>query len=205
MPPVAAIETDRLLLREQRPGDAPSWAEFLTDPDFRRYIPVRRSAFTPEERAERNLGALMARWDQTPLTAAGWVVTRQSDGQVIGIAGVDQGEVVEDGEIDYFLAKPFWGQGYGREAAHAIARFTRDRLPFRRLVAYIVRGNTGSIRIAESLGLRFEREVDYLQFFPDPSQIELADSITRMYAAPIAEVTLRAGRYKVIEAAHPEG
>jgi len=192
------IETERLLLREPLPSDATRWGPLLADPDFRRYIPVRRSDERPEERASRNLDALAARWETEPLVAAGWVISRRVDGQIIGTGGVEQAEDPNDGEIDYFLGKPFWGEGYGREAARAMARFAVENMPFQRLVAYIVPGNIGSIRIAEGLGMRFERVIDYLQFFPDPSVIELSDPMTRMYAAPRADVVFGDGQYRVV-------
>ena len=198
MPNVARLETERLLLREPLPGDEEAWAPLLADPDFRRYIPGRRSDEEPVARAARNLRAIAARWEREPVTSAGWVLVRRSDGQLIGTGGVDEGAEPGDGELDYFLGKPFWGQGYGREAAHAMARYAVDALPFERLTAYVVPGNTGSIRIAEGLGLRFEKVVDYLAFFPDPSAVELADPMTNLYAARREDVTFGDGPYRVV-------
>ncbi|HTK45279.1 MAG TPA: GNAT family N-acetyltransferase [Patescibacteria group bacterium] len=203
MASVAQIETERLLLRERRDGDVAAWAKFTSDPDFRRYIPVRRSDETPEQRAERGISSLMARWEKEPLKGVGWVIARRDDDQVIGQGGFEEGEVPEDGEIDYRFGKPFWGQGYGREAAHAMSRFVIDNKLFERLVAYIVPGNVGSIRIAEGLGMRYERDVDYLQFFPDPSRVELADPMTRMYAARPEDMTVGDGHYRVINGGTP--
>jgi ribosomal-protein-alanine N-acetyltransferase len=196
---VARIETNRLLLREQLATDAATWGPLAVDPDFRRYVPWRRGEEAPEERAARAIGGLMARWQSDPLTSMGWVITRRSDGQLLGTGGVDATED-GDGELDYFFGKPFWGQGYGREAAHAMARFALDHTTFPRLVAYIVPGNVGSIRIAEGLGMQFEGEVDYLQFFPDPSQIVLSSPLTRMYAARREDITLRDDGYRVVPA-----
>ncbi len=200
MAKVARLETERLLLREPLPGDAKVWAPLLSDPDFRRYIPVRRSDEEPVARAERNLRAITARWEQEPLTTAGWVIVRRSDGQLVGTGGVDEGAEAGDGELDYFLGKPFWGQGYGREAAHAMARYAVEALPFERITAYVVPGNTGSIRIAEGLGVRFEKVVDYLSFFPDPSMVELAEPMTNLYAARREDVTFGDGPYRVVAA-----
>ena len=179
---IAQIETRRLLLRGPADGDVEAWAALLTDPDFRRYIPVRRSSDSAEERAARALARLAERWTAEPLRGVGWVVSRQDDGQVVGTGGIDEGAEPGDGEIDYFLGKPFWGQGYGREAARAMSRFALEHVDWRRLVAYVVPGNDASIRIAEGLGMTYQGDVDYLQFFPDPSAIELADPMTRFYA-----------------------
>ena len=179
---IAQIETERLLLRGPAEGDVEAWAALLTDPDFRRYIPVRRSLDSAEERATRALAILAERWTTEPLRGVGWVISRRSEGQMIGTGGLEEGAEPGDGEIDYFLGKPFWGQGYGREAARAMARFALDHLEWRRLVAYVVPGNDASIRIAEGLGMTYQGDVDYLQFFPDPAAVELADPMTRFYA-----------------------
>ena len=198
MATVARIETDRLLLREQLDTDAATWGPLAVDPDFRRYVPWRRGDETPVERATRALSGLMRRWESDPLTTMGWVIARRDDGQLIGTGGVEAAEDPGDGELDYLLGKPFWGQGYGREAAHAMARFALEATDFRRLVAYIVPGNVGSIRIAESLGMRYEAEVDYMAFFPDPSVIELSSPLTWMYAVAREDVTLRDDGYRVV-------
>jgi RimJ/RimL family protein N-acetyltransferase len=195
---VARIETDRLLLREQLDSDAATWGPMAVDPEFRRYVPWRRGDETPVERATRALGGLMRRWDSDPLTRMGWVIARRSDGQLLGTGGIEAAEDPGDGELDYFLGKPFWGQGYGREAAHAMARYALDHTAFRRLVAYIVPGNEGSIRIAEGLGMRFEKEVDYMAFFPDPSVIELSSPLTWMYAVAREDISLRDDGYRVV-------
>lgn len=198
MPKVVRIETEHLLLREQLDTDVEAWATLSADADFRRYIPVRKSDDAPETRAARSLEALMTRWATEPLARAGWVIARRADGQMVGTCGVDEGEAPTDGEIEYFLGKPFWGQGYGKEAADAVARFVVEHMAYERLVAYVVPGNVGSIRIAESLGLEFEAIVDYTQFFPDPSIVELADPMTRRYAARRSDVTLGAGAYRTL-------
>ena len=179
---IARIETERLLLRGPEDGDIGAWAALLTDPDFRRYIPVRRSSESAEERATRALSRLAERWTAEPLHGLGWVISRKDDSQVIGTGGLEEGADPGDGEIDYFLGKPFWGQGYGREAARAMARFGLDHVDWRRLVAYIVPGNDASIRIAEGLGMTYQGDVDYMQFFPDPSSVELLSPMTRFYA-----------------------
>lgn len=198
MAAVARIETDRLVLREKLPTDPDAWGPLLTDPEFRRYIPFRKSDESPTQRATRALDGLMRRWTSDPLTAVGWVITRREDGAVIGTGGVDTAEDPGDREIDYMLGRPFWGQGYGREAAHAMARFVLENVAFDRLIAFILPGNEGSIRIAEGLGLRYERDANYLDFFPDPSQIELSSPMTRMYAAKRETITLRDGHYRVL-------
>jgi RimJ/RimL family protein N-acetyltransferase len=194
---IAQIETERLLLRGPADADVGAWAGLLTDPDFQRYIPVRRTSDSAEVRAERALARLAERWAAEPLRALGWVICRRSDGQVVGLGGLEEGAEPTDGEIDYLLGKPFWGQGYGREAARAMSRFALDHVDWRRVVAYIVPGNDASIRIAEGLGMTYQGDVDYLQFFPDPSAVELANPMTRFYAVNREDFVARDEPYRV--------
>lgn len=195
---IAQIRTERLLLRGPVDGDVKAWAALLTDPDFRRYIPVRRSTETAEERSKRNLAALADRWAAEPLAGVGWVICRRDDGAMIGTGGVEEGAEPGDGEIDYFLGKPFWGRGYGGEAARAMARFALDHVAWRRLVAYIVPGNDASIRIAEGLGMTYQGDVDYTQFFPDPYVVELSSPMTRFYAVDREAFTPGDAPYEVL-------
>ena len=50
----------------------------------------------------------------------------------------------------------YWGRGIGTEAAKVSIEFARDDLKIRKLVALIMPENTGSIRIAEKLGITKE-------------------------------------------------
>jgi RimJ/RimL family protein N-acetyltransferase len=68
---IAQIETERLLLRGPADADVGAWAGLLTDPDFQRYIPVRRTSDSAEVRAERALARLAERWAAEPVRALG--------------------------------------------------------------------------------------------------------------------------------------
>ena len=62
-------------------------------------------------------------------------------------------------EVGYRLVRPAWGRGYATEAAIAVRDHAVDILGITRLVAMIDPANSASIRVAEKLGMRYEREV----------------------------------------------
>jgi [ribosomal protein S5]-alanine N-acetyltransferase len=62
-------------------------------------------------------------------------------------------------EIGYRLRRSAWGQGYATEAAHAVRDYAFSALSIRRLIALIDPANLGSIRVAEKIGMSYEKEV----------------------------------------------
>jgi RimJ/RimL family protein N-acetyltransferase len=59
-------------------------------------------------------------------------------------------------EVGLFLAEPFWGEGYGTEAARLVTDYAFDERRHHRVVARVFEGNDGSRRIWEKLGYRHE-------------------------------------------------
>ncbi len=83
---------------------------------------------------------------------------RRPDGPLIGVIGVERGQGASrsTGEIGYWLARPFWGQGIMTQALGAFTKFAFRDLGFLRLEATMFPGNDGSARVLEKAG--FQRE-----------------------------------------------
>ncbi|MEK3990379.1 MULTISPECIES: GNAT family N-acetyltransferase [Robertmurraya] len=60
------------------------------------------------------------------------------------------------GELAYWVGKPYWGQGYGTEAAKALLRYGFEVLQLNRIYAQSFTTNPGSWRIMEKIGLKYE-------------------------------------------------
>ncbi len=56
------------------------------------------------------------------------------------------------------IAQTHWGQGLGTKAAQAILDYGFEQLGLRRLICLIDHDNTASIRVAEKIGMAFEKE-----------------------------------------------
>ena len=91
-----------------------------------------------------------------------WAVTTANTDEAIGYCGLTyypnidgQGET----EIGYRLARPHWGKGYATEAARAVRDYAFHQLGLTRLIAMIDPANAASIRVAEKLQLRYEKDV----------------------------------------------
>jgi RimJ/RimL family protein N-acetyltransferase len=138
---------------------------------------------TPQERAERILGAYQQRWEAQPLSAMGWAATRKEDGQLIGLCGIEELSGTNDGELDYLLGKPYWGQGFATEAASAMVRFAFENTGWDRFVAAIVPANLASSRVVDHLGFVYEKQVNYYELTGADSYV-LDDPIVALYALP---------------------
>jgi len=156
-----AIETERLLLRLPRPDDAPALLEAFADPKAMRYI--GDGSTTDLAGAEQAVVRWLERWDAWGIGM--FVVERREDARVLGRAGFLRWdpETWEIGgsetEIGWGLAREHWGHGYATEAALALRDWAFGERGLTRLISLIQHGNVASVRVAEKIGERRERDV----------------------------------------------
>lgn len=110
-----------------------------------------------------------------------YAVVEWDRGEVIGYCGLfffpdvnGQSEV----EVGYRLARSAWGQGYASEAARAVCNYAFDTLGIKRLITMIDPANVASIRVAEKIGMRYEKEVSFEGYtHPDHVYVITAEGI----------------------------
>ncbi|MGH3008333.1 MAG: GNAT family N-acetyltransferase [Gaiellaceae bacterium] len=156
------IETERLLLRKPRPGDAPGLLEAISDPEVMRYIQNGRTGDLAA--AERSIERWLARWEESGVGQ--FVLERRDDGRFIGRSGFlvwdpDVWEPAPTGEteIGWAIVRSAWGNGYATEAALALRDWAIADRGLTRLISLIRPGNERSVRVAEKIGETYEREV----------------------------------------------
>ncbi|HEX5461715.1 MAG TPA: GNAT family N-acetyltransferase [Steroidobacteraceae bacterium] len=155
------IETARLRLREMADDDAPFILEVLTDPDFVANV---------GDRGVHELAGARRYILEGPGASYGkygfglYLVERLADRAPLGICGLLRRDTHPDAEIGFAFVPRARGHGYALEAAQATLSFARRTLGLTRIVALAKPDNQPSIRILESIGLRFERMV---RFTPD--------------------------------------
>ncbi len=151
-PSFPELRTQRLLLREFKPGDAPDVLVFRGDPEVQRYNsePLKSQAealaFIEEQRAE------YAAHQGIP-----WAVTDAQSGQVLGCFNFGPwDEWHRSSDLGYDLRRDRWGQGLAAEALGRIIAFGFDTMGMHRIQARTRADNQASIRLLERLG--FKRE-----------------------------------------------
>ena len=150
-------ETPRLILRHFDVADADALQHVFGDPHVMHFGP---GVQTPQWVAE-----WLRTWIDRRYATWGfgmWAVVEKSSGGVIGYCGLTQFNnrcAPDDVELGYRLARAHWGRGYATEAATAARDHAFGALALPRIIAMIDPRNTASLRVAEKLGMRYERDI----------------------------------------------
>ena len=150
------LETKRLILRRQVITDLDDLWALYCDPEITQYIP---DAPRSREEAKEELEWHMNGHPRHPELGL-WATIHKETGKFIGRCGLlpwtidGQNEV----EVAYTIAPEHWGQGLATEAAQGILHYGFENLHLSRLICLIDSENIASRRVAEKIGMAFERE-----------------------------------------------
>lgn len=150
------LQTERLLLRHLEPEDLDDLVALYSDPEMIQFIP---DASTTLAEIREELAWFRHGHPKHPELGL-WATIDKESGQFIGRCGLLPWTI--DGrfevEVAYLIDKAYWGQGLGTEAAQAILSYGFETLQLPRLVCLIDADNAASIRVAEKIGMTFDRE-----------------------------------------------
>ena len=152
------LETKRLLLRHLTPDDLNDLFALYRDDEVIQYIPDAPKSY--EETKEELVWIIKEYYGRYGFGL--WAVILKETGSFIGRCGLIPWTIEdhEEVEVAYALIRKYWGKGLGTEAAQAIARYGFVHLHFSRLICMTVSENHASIRVAQKIGMTFEKEVE---------------------------------------------
>ena len=139
------------------PHDLSALSELYRDPEVRHYFPD--GTLTLEE-TQQELEWFRHGHPEHPQLGL-WAAVERSSGAFLGRCGLLPWEIggQQEVELAFLIDKSRWREGFATEAATAIARHARTVLGIQRLICLIMPGNTASIRVAQKVGMSFEREL----------------------------------------------
>lgn len=147
------IETDRLILRPFRSGDAPlMFKNWAGDREVPRYLTwnVHRSVSD----TENVVNMWVAQYND--ISTYNWVIVLKELGEPIGSISVARiYENIDGAEIGYCIGKPWWGRGIMTEAFSAIIPYLFE-VGFNRIDAAHAVKNPASGRVMQKCGLTYE-------------------------------------------------
>lgn len=154
------IETERLILRPFREGDAADLFAYLRAPTAPCFLSLKLADLAEAEIEVR----------KRALDEGSIAICLKQTGQLIGdlFGGGGEGEEEETASVGWHLNPQFTGQGYALEAARALFDHLFRARGFRRIYAYVEDHNKPSQRLCEKLGMRREGVfVEYVSFTKD--------------------------------------
>ncbi|HVG37664.1 MAG TPA: GNAT family N-acetyltransferase [Pyrinomonadaceae bacterium] len=150
------IDTPRLTLRELTRDDFEDFYRLRSDPEVMRYIGGKPHT---REQVRATLEQNSEWWEHRDFGR--WAVIHRADDRLIGWCGLGYLDSTPQIEIGYGLVPAYWRQGLTLEAARAALRDGFERLKFPRIVAVAAPENTGSWRVMEKLGMKYEKRAVY--------------------------------------------
>jgi [ribosomal protein S5]-alanine N-acetyltransferase len=151
------IETNRLLLRHLLPSDLDDLFALYRDPEIRRYFPDGTRTY---EQTRDELDHFVRGIPGHPQLGL-WATVHKPSGRFIGRCGLLPWTIDGHAEVEvaFLIAKPYWNQGLGTEAARAIAAYGFEGLGLPRLICLVTPGNEASCRVAEHIGMHLEKKL----------------------------------------------
>jgi ribosomal-protein-alanine N-acetyltransferase len=152
---VQILDTPRLRLRRLVREDLDALAALYADPETRRYFP---DGTRTREETREELEWFLHGHPRHPELGL-WATIEKAGGAFLGRCGLLPWTI--DGRLEVELAflidKARWGEGFATEAAGAIVAHAARVLRLARLICLIDPDNAASIRVAQKVGMRFER------------------------------------------------
>ncbi|AYG83809.1 hypothetical protein DWB77_06010 [Streptomyces hundungensis] len=153
------IRTPRLLLRRWTDDDLVPMADINADPEVMRWI--GDGSVRDLEQTAEDIENWEEEWDEEGFGL--FAVELLASGELIGFAGLSVPEFqpagVPDVQISWRLGRPFWGQGYASEAAHATLEFALQDRGLDGVISITHLSNTASENISRKLGMDLASEV----------------------------------------------
>jgi [ribosomal protein S5]-alanine N-acetyltransferase len=145
------IETDRLTLHPLQPDDGAVLQRIYQSEGVLRYFPDPTPP--PLEKIQGFIAAQQAHWDKYGY--GNWGVLPKGEHEIIGWAGLQYLDELEETEVGFLLDQPFWGKGYATESALASLRFGFERCNLDHIIALVYPDNLASRRVIEKCAMTY--------------------------------------------------
>lgn len=159
---MSVIETERLILRRFTPEDAADNYRIYADPSNMRFMGRGPDSVEAER---HNILRHIADYYE-PHGFGLWAAVLKEEGRLVGRCGFlyQRVEGAREVEVTYLIDRHYWGRGLATEAARGAVGLGFEQYGFPRVVAMINPENSASVRVAEKVGMRYEREADFKDY-----------------------------------------
>lgn len=150
------IVTERLWMRPLCVADAEFVLRLTKEPAFIENIGDKRLRHKKDAETFLTRGV----WTNQPIPGYGQFLVLRKEGDIpVGVCGLLYREMLHITDVGFAFHSDYWGHGYASEAAKAVLLYGQQQLGIEEIFGLTGRENLRSIRVLESLGMRFLREV----------------------------------------------
>jgi RimJ/RimL family protein N-acetyltransferase len=153
---IPTLQTDRLILRSFTQSDLEPFAEIVSDPEVMRFATYSGETMTRAQ-AWNWLCLMLGHWHMRGFGI--WAVEKKNTNTLIGRIGLQYLDWFEDVELVWMLSRATWGKGFALEGMLAVIKYAFGTLELPRVTAVIHPENTPSLRLAEKMGMSYQRDL----------------------------------------------
>lgn len=157
--PVTIKQTKRLVIRELSTNDIEEMYPIYQNPEIRKYITDIEDYLEDEIAKQEAYIKNVYNFYGYGL----WGVFSKTTKHLIGRCGIEN-HIIDGREeimLSYLIDSEHWGYGYALECCNAVLQYAKEELEIKRIVAVIDKDNLRSIKTAEKLGMKAEKEILY--------------------------------------------
>ena len=154
---MTVLETDRLIMRPLTGDDFADYAAMLADRQVAGGL--AESVGSSPADAWRSLAMFIGHRGIRGYSH--WALVEKATGRFVGRAGPWQPHGFPGLGVGWCLAREHWGKGYATEAARASLGYCLEELGAREVISVILPENSRSIAVAERIGHRYLRDIEY--------------------------------------------
>ena len=149
-------ETERLIIEKFTTKDAPFFKALVNTPHWLKYI-GDRNINTIKDAETYIQNTHLKSYESVGF---GFYKIILKDTNIpIGSCGLVKRAELEDVDIGFAFLEEYEKQGFGLEASKAIMKLAKNEFGIEKLLAITVPYNTGSVKLIEKLGFKYEKRV----------------------------------------------
>ena len=155
------LETERLILRRTTKEDINEFFYIQLNPKLRRFLGTHKVGNNPEKNKKF--------FDEDKYKEKDyyrWTMELKENHKVLGTIYLNiHDEKARTAGIDYWIREDEWGHGYTTEASKIVMDFAFNKLNLNRIESCGAKENTGTWKVMEKIGLKYEGERKNAMFY----------------------------------------
>lgn len=153
LPEFPRLESERLLFRKITDEDAQDIYEYAQVKEVTDFVP-----WYPHQSVQDSMEFI--KFTEEKYSSDNWIVLGielKENHKLIGTIDIRSWDSVNNcADVGYVVSKNYWGRGIMTEALRRVIKFCFDELKLNRVEAHCEEENTGSWKVMEKCGMKFE-------------------------------------------------